>query len=187
MERIDLVGQGPASLSEKAYESLARQDEENLQAGLALSHKEACRSDLFGSSLEASVDLVFLKSTLSKSTPLPVLVRDIEGDTTSPNHVLELEIFEVLSRDGVGMNGVGVQGSLPRCDVDPSGTKAPVHRGVLGYTFRDALSCPYRDLVFRWPFDMEARAMKILGDLLPIKSRGIRECHALGLASILDD
>ncbi|KAL5978857.1 hypothetical protein ACLOJK_018752 [Asimina triloba] len=34
---------------------------------------------------------------------------------------------------------------------------------------------------------MEARALKILGDLLPVQSRGIRECHALDLASSLDE
>ncbi|KAL5976379.1 hypothetical protein ACLOJK_020710 [Asimina triloba] len=50
----------------------------------------------------------------------------------------------------------------------------------------EASSCPSNDRLFRWPFDMEERALKILGDLLPVQSRGIRECHTLGFAPSLD-
>ncbi|KAL5973142.1 hypothetical protein ACLOJK_037169 [Asimina triloba] len=50
----------------------------------------------------------------------------------------------------------------------------------------EASSCPSNEEIFRRPFNMEARAMKILGDLLPIASRSTRENYALGLLPSLD-
>ncbi|KAL5986506.1 hypothetical protein ACLOJK_014839 [Asimina triloba] len=57
---------------------------------------------------------------------------------------------------------------------------------VLWSTLKEASLCPMDDQLFRRPFDIEARALKILGDLLPFRSRGIRESHALCIAPSLD-
>ncbi|KAL6002575.1 hypothetical protein ACLOJK_034509 [Asimina triloba] len=69
---------------------------------------------------------------------------------------------------------------VSRCDGNPSGGGALVRRDVPGSTFGEASSCPSNEEIFSRPFNMEARAMKILGDLLPIELRSIRKNHALG-------
>ncbi|KAL5978021.1 hypothetical protein ACLOJK_037044 [Asimina triloba] len=61
-----------------------------------------------------------------------------------------------------------------------------VRRGVLGATLGEMSLSSVDDELFRCPFDVEARALKILGDLLPVKSRRLRESHALGLTAPLD-
>ncbi|KAL6003713.1 hypothetical protein ACLOJK_004259 [Asimina triloba] len=64
--------------------------------------------------------------------------------------------------------------------------ETPMCRGVLRSTLGEASSCPTNDQFFHRPFDTKVRALKILGNLLPIQSRGIRECHALGLPPSLN-
>ncbi|KAL5997072.1 hypothetical protein ACLOJK_008000 [Asimina triloba] len=120
------------------------------------------------------------------SAPSPVSMRDIEGDNMSPDPVLGLTISEAPSREGIGIDVTGAQGSMPRRNVDLSGVRAPAHHGVLESTFGEACSCLSPEQIFHWPFDMEARTMKILSDLLPVKSREIRECHTLGHTPTLD-
>ncbi|KAL6000482.1 hypothetical protein ACLOJK_024181 [Asimina triloba] len=124
------------------------------------------------SSPEASVDPISVEPALLESVPSPVPVRDVEGDRTSPNPVFELAIFEAMGREGTRMDAAGVQGSVLRHDADPSEARAPTRCGVLRSTFREASSCPSSEQVFHRPFDMEARAMKILGDLLPVLISG---------------
>ncbi|KAL5984475.1 hypothetical protein ACLOJK_018580, partial [Asimina triloba] len=91
-----------------------------------------------------------------------VPVVDVEGNIMSPMPAFEREPYKA------------------------SETGAPVHRGVLGATFGETSLCVIDDKLFHRPFDMEVRALKILGDLLLVQSRGIRECHALGLTPSLD-
>ncbi|KAL5985463.1 hypothetical protein ACLOJK_027447 [Asimina triloba] len=174
-----VIERGPTTLNKEAQECLARQDEENLQAGLALSHEEACYSGHFIASPEASVDHVSLELA-----PLSILVMDIRANTMSPTLILELETFEAPGREGVEADATKTQGSLPKCDTDLSEVKVPMRHGVMGSTFGEASSCPFGEQLFCRSFDMEARALKILGDLLPVQSRGIKESHALSLLSL---
>ncbi|KAL6004655.1 hypothetical protein ACLOJK_005210 [Asimina triloba] len=62
----------------------------------------------------------------------------------------------------------------------------PMRCWILASIFREASSCPSNEEIFCRPFNMEARAMKILGFLLPVESRGVRKNYALGLLLTLD-
>ncbi|KAL5997035.1 hypothetical protein ACLOJK_007961 [Asimina triloba] len=155
----------PTTLNKEAQEHLARQEEEDLQASLALSREEARCSGLFIASPKASMDLV----SLGSAPPL-VLMMDIGVDTTSPTPVLELEASEAPGQEGVEVDTTVAQGSLSECDADLGEVGVPVHRGVLGSTFREASSCPSRKQLFRRPFNMEVRTLKILeglGNVMP--------------------
>ncbi|KAL6001328.1 hypothetical protein ACLOJK_007062 [Asimina triloba] len=79
------------------------------------------------------------------------------------------------------------QGLLSYCGANPGEAGALVRCGVLRSIFGEVSACPTDDQLFRQPFDMEARALKILGDLLAVQSRAIRECHAPGFAPSLDE
>ncbi|KAL6006445.1 hypothetical protein ACLOJK_037399 [Asimina triloba] len=87
---------GPTALNKEAQERLARQEEEDLQASLALSREEVCRSSLFVTSPEASVDPASLGSA-----PPHVLVMDIGADTTSLTPIFELETPKAPGREGI--------------------------------------------------------------------------------------
>ncbi|KAL6002038.1 hypothetical protein ACLOJK_037485 [Asimina triloba] len=86
---VGLLGQGPTTL-EKEQEHLVRQEEEDLQAGLALSHEEARRSGLLVASPEALMDPTPLGPALSF---VPVV--DVGANTTSSIPTFEREAFEV--------------------------------------------------------------------------------------------
>ncbi|KAL5989124.1 hypothetical protein ACLOJK_027226 [Asimina triloba] len=81
---------------EEHPKKMKRLEEEDLQASLALSRKEAHRSGLFVTLPEASVDPTSLGSTLS-----PVLVVDIGANTTSPILILEFETFDAPGQEDV--------------------------------------------------------------------------------------
>ncbi|KAL6003246.1 hypothetical protein ACLOJK_023469 [Asimina triloba] len=49
-------------------------------------------------------------------------------------------------------------------------TPTPVGRGVLGATLEETSSCSADEEIFLCPFDIEARALKILSDLLPVST-----------------
>ncbi|KAL5996489.1 hypothetical protein ACLOJK_026569 [Asimina triloba] len=78
------------------------------------------------------------------------------------------------------------RGPVPQCRAEPVEAEAFAHRGVLRATLGEISSRGVDDEIFRRPFDVEARALKILGDLLPIQSRSLRENHALGQVAPLD-
>ncbi|KAL6002293.1 hypothetical protein ACLOJK_034223 [Asimina triloba] len=184
-KRRNALLRGPTTLSKEAQESLARQDEENLQASLALFY-EAHRSGLLVASPEASMDSVSLELGLLESMPPPILARDIGADTTSPIPILEPKTSEALDQEGVGADIARAQGSRPMHDADQGEVKAHVHRGVLGSIFEEVSFCPFGEQVFHRPFDMEARAMKILGDLLPELLEQERICLIDGCSSRIE-
>ncbi|KAL6001483.1 hypothetical protein ACLOJK_007221 [Asimina triloba] len=177
---VKLAGQGPTALDEEK-EHLARQEEIDLQAGLAPFREEAHCLGLIVVSLSTSVE-----PAPSGLTPSFAPVVDVEGNITSLVPTFEREPSKALSQED---NEVGVtkeQGPvLYRC-VDLGDVGAPMRRGVLGFTLGEASSCPTNDQLFHRPFDMEARALKFMDDLLPVQLRRIRECHGLGLAPSLD-
>ncbi|KAL6003219.1 hypothetical protein ACLOJK_023442 [Asimina triloba] len=49
-------------------------------------------------------------------------------------------------------------------------TLTPVGRGILGATLGETSSCSADEEIFQCPFDIEARALKILSDLLPVST-----------------
>ncbi|KAL5980919.1 hypothetical protein ACLOJK_028839 [Asimina triloba] len=49
-------------------------------------------------------------------------------------------------------------------------TPTPVRRGVLGATLSETSWCSANEEIFRYPFDIEARALKILNDLLLVST-----------------
>ncbi|KAL5983811.1 hypothetical protein ACLOJK_017903 [Asimina triloba] len=61
-----------------------------------------------------------------------------------------------------------VEGPLSCCGADLGEAETSMRRGVLGSTFGQTFSCPSDDQLFCQPFDTEARALKILSDLLPL-------------------
>ncbi|KAL5980342.1 hypothetical protein ACLOJK_028250 [Asimina triloba] len=138
-----LAGQGSTALNKEAKEHLAKQDEENLQAGLALSHEEARRSGLFVTLLEASMDPIYLGSV-----PPPIPVMNIGIDTTKPTPVYEPETSEALGQKGIEADAVNTQGPLPEHDANLGEVGVPVHHGVLGSTFGEASSCPSDEHLF---------------------------------------
>ncbi|KAL5975344.1 hypothetical protein ACLOJK_019666 [Asimina triloba] len=80
---------GPTALDKEVRERLARQDEEDLQAGLALSRKEARRSGLLVSSPKASMG----PASLGPEPPSMSMVV-VEADAKSPIPVFEREASE---------------------------------------------------------------------------------------------
>ncbi|KAL6000172.1 hypothetical protein ACLOJK_034850 [Asimina triloba] len=165
-KRKRVLSMEPMILSKEAQEALARWEEEDLRMGLALSCEEARRFGLSITLLEALGEPLPVEPAPSELVPLPIPAEETE--------------------ESVGANAARVPGFASRLEVNSNGVGAPVDLGVLGSIFGEASSCLSNEQIFRWPFDMEARVMKILGDLLPIKSRAIRECHALSLAPTLN-
>ncbi|KAL6001292.1 hypothetical protein ACLOJK_007024, partial [Asimina triloba] len=134
-------------------------------------------SGLIVSSPEASVEPAPLVST-----PSSMPVADVEAYTTSPTPAFGRIASEASRREGVEARTAKEQGPLSCCGIDLGENEAPMCCGVLRSTFGEASSCPSHEQLLRRPFDMEVRVLKILGDLLPVQSRGIRKCHALGYA-----
>ncbi|KAL5997312.1 hypothetical protein ACLOJK_008242 [Asimina triloba] len=98
----------------------------------------------------------------------------------------DLQASLALSPEVARLSGLIVISLETSVGPTPWGRSPFANRGVLGSTFGEASSCPSDDQLFRRPFDIEARALKILGDLLLVQSRGIRKCHALDLTPSLD-
>ncbi|KAL5984854.1 hypothetical protein ACLOJK_038690 [Asimina triloba] len=61
-----------------------------------------------------------------------------------------------------------------------------VRREVLGATISETSSSSVDGQLFRCPFDVEARALKIIGDLLPMQYKSLRESYTLGMMVPLD-
>ncbi|KAL5980087.1 hypothetical protein ACLOJK_036554 [Asimina triloba] len=104
----------------------------------------------------------------------------------SPIPTFKREASEDLGQESTEVRITEEQGPLSYCSADLGEAGAPMRRGVLGSTFGEASSCPADDELFQRPFDMEARALKILGYLLLVRSRGIRECHGVSFSPSLD-
>ncbi|KAL6004778.1 hypothetical protein ACLOJK_005334 [Asimina triloba] len=179
--KVELAEQGPTALGEEE-ECLARQEEADLQAGLTLYREEACRSGLIVASLEASAELAPLGPVSSS-----VLVMDVKANITSPVPAFEREPSEAPGRKGTEVRTIEEKGPSSYCGANPEEAEALVGLRVLGSIFGEASTCPMDDQLFHWPFDMEARALKILGDLIPVRPRAIREYNALGFAPSLDN
>ncbi|KAL6002935.1 hypothetical protein ACLOJK_023157 [Asimina triloba] len=152
---------GPTALDEEE-EHLARQKEADLQLGLVLSREEARRSSLVITSLETSARPAPLGLMLSS-----VLVVDVEADITSLR-----EPFKATGREEFKVGAIKEQGPAPHHCVDPGEAETPYVVGSWGPPLEKR---------------PQARALKILGDLLPAQLRGIKECYALGLAPSLDE
>ncbi|KAL6001361.1 hypothetical protein ACLOJK_007095 [Asimina triloba] len=60
------------------------------------------------------------------------------------------------------------------------------HRAILRATLGETSSCQGAEEIFLQSFNMEARALKILDDLLPVQSMSIRWNDALGLTPCFD-
>ncbi|KAL5974125.1 hypothetical protein ACLOJK_030788 [Asimina triloba] len=138
-------------------ERLTRYAEVDLHVELTLVCKEARRSGLIVTSLETLVG------------PAP---------SRKPS--------EALEREDTKVRAIEEQGPVPYHYANPRKARAPVRHRVLGASVGEVSSCPTHDQLLHRPFDMEARVLKIPGDLLLVRSRAIRECHALGLAPSLD-
>ncbi|KAL5978002.1 hypothetical protein ACLOJK_037025 [Asimina triloba] len=110
LNEIGLVEQGSTALNKEAQERLVRQEEEDLQAGLALSREEARRSSLLVASPETSVD-----PTSLGLAPSSVPVAGDGADTKSHIPVFEREASEVSGREGVKARTADEQGPLLSC------------------------------------------------------------------------
>ncbi|KAL5995715.1 hypothetical protein ACLOJK_025783 [Asimina triloba] len=128
----------------------------DLQVRLVLSREEARHSDLVVVSPEAVVKLVH-----SRLLSLFVPMMDLDAGTLSPAPFSKEEPSETPTREA----------------------RVIMPRGVLGVTLGEMSSGSVDVQLFRCPFDIEARALKILGDLLPVQSRSLRKSHALGLTA----
>ncbi|KAL6000981.1 hypothetical protein ACLOJK_006708 [Asimina triloba] len=65
--------------------------------------------------------------------------------------------------------------------IDSREAKIFVRHRVLGVTLGEASSGSVDDQFYRCPFHVKVRALKILGNLLPMQSRSLRESHVVGL------
>ncbi|KAL5986630.1 hypothetical protein ACLOJK_014963 [Asimina triloba] len=135
----------------KEVEDLERWNEENLRLGLALSREEARRSCLF-----------------IASPKVPTGPASGGGGGSPPGLVSS----PVLVGDVDGVDAPGVETFVPRREGSLSGGGAPVRCGVLTSIFGEASSYPSNEEIFRQPFDIEVKAMKILEDVLLVESRG---------------
>ncbi|KAL5978047.1 hypothetical protein ACLOJK_037070, partial [Asimina triloba] len=75
---------------------------------------------------------------------------------------------------------------MPQCHANLREAGVSVRRGVLRATLGEMSSGSVDDQLFRHPFDVEPRALKIFGDLLPVQSKSLRKSHALSLTASLD-
>ncbi|KAL6002675.1 hypothetical protein ACLOJK_022894 [Asimina triloba] len=114
----------PMTLDEE--KRLARQEEVDLQAGLALSREEARRSGLIVASPEALVEPGPLEPA-----PSSVPIVDVEADITSPVPTFEREPSEASGQEGTEVRTTKEKSPLSSCDVSPREARAPVRRGVL--------------------------------------------------------
>ncbi|KAL6009537.1 hypothetical protein ACLOJK_022767 [Asimina triloba] len=94
-------------------------------------------------------------------------------------------IVYARGREGIELRVTEEQGPMSY-HANPREAGGPVRYGVLGSTLEEASLYPTAGQLFHRPFNMKMRALKIMGVLLPVQSRGIKECHALGLTSPLD-
>ncbi|KAL6004631.1 hypothetical protein ACLOJK_005186, partial [Asimina triloba] len=104
----------------------------------------------------------------------------------SPNPAFDVGVPEASNRGDAGANASRTEIFMSRLEGSSGKGGTPMRCWILASIFREASSCPSNEEIFCRPFDMEARAIKILGDLLPVESRGVRKNYALGLLSTLD-
>ncbi|KAL6002292.1 hypothetical protein ACLOJK_034222 [Asimina triloba] len=141
-----------------------------------LSREEARRSGLIVASLEASEG-----PAPSGLVPSFVLIVDVEGNVMSPVPAFERESSKASGREDTEVGVIKDQGPVPHRCVDSREAGASVRCGILGTTLGEASSCTVNDKLFRRPFDMEARVLKIL-----VKEEGVGGWNALGLTPSLD-
>ncbi|KAL5987040.1 hypothetical protein ACLOJK_041035 [Asimina triloba] len=194
---VDVVGGGhqPVVANEGVGEDVKRQNEENLRSRVVGSNTSPeARNDAPG--LVSSLARVAASSEVSSgpipkgSSPRglvsPFRLGDAAGASPSPNPTFNLVVPEASKREDTGENASRAKTFMLRREGSSAEGGSLIRCGILASIFGEASSCPSNEEIFRQPFNMEARAMKILEDLLPVESRGIRENYALGLPSFLD-
>ncbi|KAL5980928.1 hypothetical protein ACLOJK_028848 [Asimina triloba] len=163
-------GQGP----EEEEERLARREVTDLHAELALSHEEVRRSGVHyffcgACQFKASGAYPFKAKLIYSRTMEPVdsmpvesvHVVDVKGDFASPLSVSGRVPFVRTQREATHCHGIEEASTDPKLmpqhggDPDPSSS-----RGLGGDPLGDVL----------YPFDIEARALKILSDLLLVST-----------------
>ncbi|KAL5980946.1 hypothetical protein ACLOJK_028866 [Asimina triloba] len=189
---------GPVIPQDEEEERLARREVADLHTVLALSREEARRSGLTFSPAEPTnsrpAKLVHSRpAKLIYSRPMEpidsmptesVHVVDVEGDFASPigrqrtTMVRGFLKSQHKGHDKASRRPRGIQNSCRNM----AATSTLVHRGVLGVTLGETSWCSANEEIFRCPFDIEARALKILSDLLPSRA----EETLVGLLKDLD-
>ncbi|KAL6009567.1 hypothetical protein ACLOJK_022797 [Asimina triloba] len=176
--------------SEGVGEEVERLNAENLRLGLALSREEAPCSGLVVASPEGRDDTPGLVSSpILVAALLEVSLGPIPGGSSPRGLVPPFGLGDAAGTS-LSLNpafDLRADTFIPRCEGSSGERGSPIRCGILASIFGDASSCSSNEEIFPWPFNMEARVMKILGDLLAIESRGIWENHALGLLSSLDE
>ncbi|KAL5978474.1 hypothetical protein ACLOJK_029591 [Asimina triloba] len=106
-------------------------------------------------------------------------VADVKGDASGPRSSVQAQKEVAYHRGQGSLDAVtGSHGTLQGVEEEASREEAPptpVRRKVLGATLGKPSSNRSNEDIFRCPFDMEVRALKILGDLLLLQSRGLQE------------
>ncbi|KAL5987824.1 hypothetical protein ACLOJK_035579 [Asimina triloba] len=107
--------------------------------------------------------------TLNEELPSIAKARELELDLDATLPSPEREPSETLAQaagEDAEVEAAEEQGPIPQRCADPGEARASARHGVLGATFGKTSSCSARDKLFRRPFDVEEKALKILGDLL---------------------
>ncbi|KAL6003237.1 hypothetical protein ACLOJK_023460 [Asimina triloba] len=198
-------GMGPVMLQEEEEERLVRREEVDLHAALALSLEEAHYSSLAVSLAEPAnsrpAELVHLGPVeFIYSRPVePVDSMPVEATLRAPCQFLGEGL---LSKPSGRQRATTVRGfptsqhkGYDKASRRPRGienscrnmaaTPTPVGCGVLGATLGETSSCSADEEIFWCPFDIEARTLKILSDLLPVSTWVAKET-AVGLLKDLD-
>ncbi|KAL5979134.1 hypothetical protein ACLOJK_019031 [Asimina triloba] len=177
-------------------ERLARKKKTDFQDALALSREEVRHSGLAATSPKTPAEPIHaMLAELVQVIPTePAHVVDVKGDTLSPVLVPRrgpsvLALQEATRCRGEGPPKVATGPQMTRQDIDEEASR---DRELMSQHLAELVATPTpvatrgdKEIFWR-PFDVEARVLKILNDLLPVQSRSIRESNALGQAMPLD-
>ncbi|KAL6002966.1 hypothetical protein ACLOJK_023188 [Asimina triloba] len=165
-------GQGPVMLQEEEEERLTRREEVDLHAALDLSREEVGCFGLAVSLAEPAnsrpvalidsmpaksvhvVDVNFWERAFRSSIEGRQRAATVRGFLTSQHQ----------GRDKASRRPQGIENSCRNMSATPT----PVSRRVFGATLGETSSCSADEEIFRCPFDIEARALKILSNLIPV-------------------
>ncbi|KAL6004593.1 hypothetical protein ACLOJK_005148 [Asimina triloba] len=158
----------PLKKKRQEDERLVREEEDNFQMKLVLCQEEARRFNVVVLSPETCQVGEVESAILAKGARA-------SSAGTGLTRVPTVEVVEV-QKEAAHRQG---QRSL-----DAAATLTPIRRGVL--TLGELSLSQSDEEIFQHLFDVEARALEILGDLLPMQSRGLWERYALDLTTPLD-
>ncbi|KAL6005569.1 hypothetical protein ACLOJK_006136 [Asimina triloba] len=148
-----------------------------------LSYEEARWSGLIVASPKAPTEPIHLRPV----APVPVV--DVEEDVVSLALVSwrgPSEAMTQMAREDSEAEVLEDRRPMPQRRAELAEAATSVGCGVLGATLGEVSSCSVDDEIFRCPLKIEARALKILGDLLSVQSRSLKKSHALGQTTPLD-